>query len=428
MYGFPTIPSASEVNTVQAVKDLFQEDSPQGSPVETLQDHAPLQYLRVGVTRDFDWKRKPTLEVTALHDTGCTVILLSVEALKANMAVNSFDITTSDNLSFSTAVMGSGASMLGWTKAFIVLYDRNNKPYPLYTKIYLASGLSQDMFIGSNLHLSRDFYKITSNALYFKSTLSYGSSNRSQDLIEVPFVKKTASYSTRDLSASNLTLVPAHGNAKVMVECPFKTFPINSVVTTENSFKSRHKGLQVFNGSYDIKRRQPFTIVVMNTSDDDIVITPKDIIAKGQQISPDQHETFMMSFEVKEEKQNQNLEPSSPGNIRINNINITPFGKSPKALQKLDVIESHALHHYPTSSDSNSTECNKDKEAEKIMEEINKKGYYEYTPTDAFEYLEDTRSYNPPSDPSKEYTPMEIFEQMKTDHLCPTVKKKSSSP
>ena len=376
-----------------------------------IQENVSLRFFKVKVANDL--KDKKPIRVVALQDSGCSGIMMSIEFLKANQKTNHFDIITSSSITLSTALVEGGATIVGWMYAYIIFQDKNKHDYPIYAKIFLASGLAYSMFIGRNIMTSENFVKLTKEGLFMYKQDESRQGQKGEKMVFIPYHNVTTTR--RDyLTTAAVTLLPRNTMCKVRVHNPFgyvqghTTFIVYDLDDEREKKKTPYKA---YHGTYQPKGAKTLEIAVTNDSHEDILLGPDERVAIAETI-PNQHITnAMLHCDIKRYQQKGRGKSKRHKTIEIDSFSLTDLKAAPiEEENDVTTVLSNAVHFYPRSSCSNN-EINRD-----FHEQLDKKGYYQYSPTETFDNMEEARSYEP-FDNKERLSYEEIFKLLQVDHL-----------
>ena len=374
-------------------------------------DNVSLRFFQVKVANDLNDNKPVT--VVALQDSGCSGIMMSIEFLKASLKTNHFDIVTSSSITLSTALLEGGATIVGWMYAYIIFQDKYKRDYPIYAKIFLASGLAYSMFIGRNIMTSENFVKLTKDGLYMRNQDESRNQHRGDKMVFIPYhdVKtKRKEY----LVTTAVTLLPRNTMCKVRVYNPFgyiqghTSFIVYDLDDAKDKKKTPYKA---YHGTYQPKEARTLYIAIANDSHEDILLRPNERVAIAETIPNEHITTAMLHCDIKKYQHKGRGKSKRHKTIQIDSFRLTDFKPAPLTDEDdATTVLSNAVHFYPRSSSSN------DKLNRDFHEQLEKKGYYQYSPSETFDNMEEARSYEP-FENTKRLSYEEIFKLLQVDHL-----------
>jgi len=345
-----------------------------------IKENVPLWTLDVAIAKQ---QEQPLFTTIALLDSGCSSILVDYSVLANKLAINKLDIVTDETLALKGAFKEAATDIRGYFYGYLILYDKDNRPYPIYSKIYIAQGLRYPVFAGLNILKDSKFKAITNQQLIMYDPIETDAQGRPKqryftlsnysDSTEKSFAITQQSYHIQAFSCKNITV-------------PFKSKNPCSFV---NVFKPKKNKFQFpiypFAGTYEAKNE--ITIPIFNDTDTDLFIPHNTKIAV--------------------------METIPPFTQQVNTVfEINPKAKEITVSYQPTVEANLAKQYAAIPSDKEFQE----KRAKQISDSINTVDYTQHSVTDTYEAFNDSRSYSVPNPSSNK---QDIFELLPTSHLTP---------
>jgi len=322
----------------------------------------------------------PLISTYALIDSGCSSVLLDNAILSNSTCINQLDVVTDDSLTLSGAFQEMSADIKAYFYGYLILYDTQGKPYPIYTKIFIANGLSWPMFIGCNVFKSVNFRAIIHDGLIMADP-----SNPSIEK-HIPFNYVGPNAKRHCLRNSSTIILRA--DSDTMVQTDFNPNNASSnVLVFSDEYQSRP--FHTFHGTYQHTRNKPFKILLQNFTHDDIYLQANSVVGHYVLDTDSCNQFATFSIDCHSSTIQASLLP--------------------------DNLAANLLRFYP-SQGTHSAEHTK--RCQQIMQDMTDKGFSQYTTTDVYESQQDSHSFNlPTARKTSSNTPHEIFNLLPKDHL-----------
>jgi len=350
--------------------------------------NVPLWSVTAGIGADPDC---PILTSHAIVDSGSSSILLNNTCLSNSTNINKLNIVTNDSISLQSAFADSSTEIKGYFYGYLILYDSHNKPYPIYSKIFIAEGLSWPIFIGCNLLQDSRFKAILPTGLVL--------ADHTNPKIErhIPFLKPNEHIHSNFLCNKESFVLRADSDSLITVY-PQTSMKAGRVAVFNTN--QRDNKMKVFQGTYEYEPQKPLSISVHNHSHEDIHVLANTQIAECKQIAPNSTPDIAALFQFDFKS-------------KVITASLTS-----------DSVKSNLLRFYPSEPDQQAAYTAR---SQKIMSDMNAYGYSQFSPTEAFDSQQERRSFDlppPPLLPSlqsnrkhKRSTAAEIFALLPKDHL-----------
>lgn len=357
----------------------------------TIQPNVSLWVVKASIGKTHS---QPVLTSIALVDSGCSSIMVDSTILSNQEAINKLDIITDSTLLLKGAFSGLAQDIKGYFYGYLILYDDNDEPYPIHSKIFIAQGLSYPIFLGLNALKDSRFKAILPEGLLMRDPFYRNNADRL-----IPFQEDPTVY---QITVHPHKCCVLRANTDTMVQTDFYIPKIYEPVRLAASNANIHGNdkFHTFQGTYEISQPGYVSILLQNFSNEDIFLDTSVNIADLVHLVDNQSNKHLV-FEINTAKQT------------ITSSIVRPF------------VQNNILRHYPSITDDYEEYKSRSKQ---IIDDLNSKGYSQYTVTDAFQSSQDAHSFAvPQTGTKKQATEKEIFDLLPKSHLsqpqCTLLKK-----